>query len=55
MGKGGGWVPGYGYLKHKVSVQSGGAACERDMFAEKMYVQRRDVEPTRGTDKENGG
>lgn len=55
MCKGGGWVPGYGYLKQRVSVQSGGAPCEREMFAGKMCVQRRDVEPTRGTNKENGG
>ncbi|XP_006215065.2 atypical kinase COQ8B, mitochondrial isoform X1 [Vicugna pacos] len=38
-------------LKQRVSVQSRGAPCGREMFPGKMGVQRRDVETTGGTNK----
>lgn len=40
---GGEQVPGYGYLKQRVNLQSGGAPCAREMFAGNICVQRRDA------------
>ena len=39
----GGWVPGYGYLKQRVNLQSGRAPRAREMFAGDICVQRRDA------------
>ena len=36
-------VAGYGYLKQRVNLQSGGAPCAREMFAGDICVQRRDA------------